>query len=129
MNKTKEELKTSYEKVCNDYLYKLLDNWNLDEHSNTGWWIGDEVGGMYCLNDDTFINIDDIIYCVNNDITEDMYNEYIDYITKCNDFGFGTINLNAFMKGAPRISDEQFKKLYILKNNLDDEINNIKENF
>ena len=45
-----------------------------------GYWIGDEVGGVYDYGDGMFtINMDDIIYCV-ADVTREQYIEWQEYI-------------------------------------------------
>lgn len=126
--KTREELRKDYESACNNYLYQLLSDWGYDYSANIGWWVGDDVGGIYCLEDDIFIRIDDIVYCVDNNISKDDYTYYTDYTTRCNNFGLETMNLNSFIKGAPRISDESFETLEQLKLDLENAIENTKEN-
>jgi hypothetical protein len=131
MRKTKENIKREYIRACNDYLYKLLDNWqfyedDVDAPCNFGWWVGDEVGGVFCLEDDTFIDMNDIRYCVDNDVDYETYTEYLDYITRCDGYGFDKINLNAFVKGAPRISNEQFDRLDKMRQEFHKTINEVK---
>ena len=130
MEKTKENIKKAYTMACNDYLYKLLENWGLyeDGDTNFGWWVGDEVGGVFCCEDDTFIDMNDIVYCVDNDVDYETYTDYIDYISKCHEYGFDKLNLNAYVKGAPRVSDEQFERLDNIKQELFDSIEDIKKN-
>ena len=93
-----------------------------------GYWIGDEVGGVYAYGDSIFINMDDIVYCVENDIQEKEYVEYQDYNVRANELGFDLINLQSWHKGAPRVSDETFKKFEAMKRDLNDAINQEKEN-
>lgn len=131
MMKNKESIKRAYRRACLDYLYQLLDDWGLyekdDDITKFGWWVGDEIGGVFCLEDDTFINMDEIRYCVDNNIDYDTYQDYLEYATKCYDFGFDHMNLNAFVIGAPRVSNEEFERLEMLQKNLDDAINDIKD--
>lgn len=122
---TKENIKKDYTCACNNYLDKLLENWGLRD--NPGWWVGDEIGGVYCCEDDIFINMNDIVYCVDNDVDWYTYTKYLDYTSRCCEFGFDNINLKSFVKGAPRISDENFERLYKIKQELNDSINEIKE--
>ena len=41
----KRNLKENYEKDCNAYLVELLNMW--DWSYKDGYWVGDEVGGLY----------------------------------------------------------------------------------
>lgn len=130
MEKNKEIIKRAYIRACNDYLYKLLDNWELYEGKDDVdfcWWVGDDVGGACCFDDDTFICMDDIRYCVDNDVEYNTYLDYIDYSCKCSEYGFGSMNLDAFVKGAPRVSNEQFEKLDGLKHDLYEAVDNVKK--
>ena len=133
MKKTRENIKREYTRACLDYLYQLLEDWGFYgedyENGNFGWWVGDEVGGVFCFEDDTFINMNDIKYCVDNGVDYDDYQEYQEYNARCVDFGFNTMNLNAFIKGAPRISNEEFENLEEIKQSLQDAIDNIKDKF
>jgi len=123
----KKQLRRDYETACNNYLYQLLSDWDYDCSMNIGWWVGDDVGGIYCLEDDIFININDIIYCVDNNVSRDDYTDYIGYIARCNNFGFETMNLNAFINGAPRISDESFERLEHIQLELEKSIEDLKK--
>ena len=130
--KTKEEIKEAYINACNDYVHKLMEIWNIldeDEEVDYSWWVGDEVGGVFCCDDDMFIDMNDIVYCVDNDVDHETYSNYIEYITKCEEYGFNTINLNAFVKGAPRVSDEEFRKLGEIKQQLYDTIEETKKKY
>jgi hypothetical protein len=121
IKKDTETIKLNYVRACNDYLYKLLDMWTIhwnDPDDGFGWWVGDEVGGIFCLEDDTFISMDDIRYCVDNEVSYDDYSDYLDYNVKCSDNGFDGMNLKAFIKGAPRVNDEVFEKIGTMKENL-----------
>ena len=124
MNKTKQ-LRTAYEKACNDYLSELLKMWELDSHY--GYWIGDEVGGVYDYDGGFSINMDDIIYCVLADVTREQYIEWQEYICDAAEFGFDTPNLRSFVRGCPRTSAETFKHLREIKAKLNDAIQDEKE--
>lgn len=115
MNKT-EQLRTAYEKACNDYLNELLKIWELDGHY--GYWIGDDVGGVYDYDGGFTINMDDIIYCVENGVTEQQYYEWQDYICDASEFGFSTPNFKSWMHGCPRTPRETFEKLRAMKRDL-----------
>ena len=126
---SKEYIKMNYETACYEYLKRLLFNWGYGDCtvSSVGWWVGDDIGGLFCFEDDTFINMDEIRYCVDNDVSQETYNEYIEYNLKCSEYGFENMNLNAFVKGAPRIQEEAFDGLDKQKKMLEESIERLKE--
>ena len=130
MERTKDSIKAllrqDYEKAVNGYLCELLRMWELDAHY--GYWIGDDVGGVYDYGDGSFdINLQDIIYCVLHDITREQYQEWQDYILDASEFGFATPNLRSFVRGCPRTPAETFQHLRELKATLNDAIQDEKE--
>lgn len=125
MNKAhKELLKENYEKACNDYVAALLTLWDLDGHC--GYWIGDDVGGVYDIDGWITLDMQDIVYCVENNVTQKEVSEWQDYFIKCHEYNLPTLNLNAWHKGAPR---HDFTKLDALKKDLNDAIENEKNKF
>ena len=132
MKKTKDAVKRNLReqwlKAVRGYLCELLNMWELDSYY--GYWIGDEIGGVYDYGGGTFtIGMDDIIYCVEHDVTEKLYMEWQDYLCDAAEFGFDTPNLKSWMMGCPRTSQEVFKKLREMKKILDDAIKAEKEKF
>jgi len=130
MKKTKDavkrQLKEQWKKACEGYLCELLRVWELDGYY--GYWIGDEVGGVYDYGDGMFtINMDDIIYCVEDDVTREQYIEWQEYICDAAEFGFATPNLRSFVRGCPRTSAETFKHLREIKAMLNDAVQEEKE--
>ena len=114
----KQSLKEQWEKACNGYLVELLRMWELDAHY--GYWIGDEVGGVYDYGDGMFtINMDDIIYCVENDVTRKTFDEWSEYICDAAEFHFDMPNLRSWCNGCPRTPQEVFERLRGLKADLD----------
>ena len=123
---TKEKLKKQYEAACNAYLAELLKMWELDAYY--GYWIGDEVGGVYDYADGSIdISMADIIYCVENDVTREQFDEWSEYICDASEFHFATPNLKSWMKGCPRTPKEVFEKLRKMKQDLNEAINEEKE--
>ena len=117
-------LKENYEKACNDYVAALLNLWELDGFY--GYWIGGEVGCVYDYGNGIFtIDMQDIVYCVENGVTSEEYEQWQDYCVKCSEYRLPILNLNAWHKGAPR---HDFTKLDALKKDLDDAIEDYKNN-
>lgn len=122
MEKTKDavkrQLKKQWAKACNGYLAELLRMWELDAYY--AYWIGDEVGGVLDYGGGAFtIGMDDIIYCVEHDVTEEEYREWSDYCVEASEFGFTTPNLKSWHMGCPRTPQETFDRLRKLKADLD----------
>ena len=130
MNKTKDSIKAilreQWENACNGYLVELLRMWDLDAHY--GYWIADEVGGVYDYGDGMMtINMDDIIYCVENDVESKEYTAWQEYICDAAEFGFDTPNLKSWCHGCPRTPQEVFERLRGLKADLAKAVEDEKE--
>lgn len=70
------------------------------------------MGGVYDYGDGSIdINMADIIYCVENDISREEFDEWSAYIVEATEFGFTTPNLKSWHKGCPRTPQEVFDKL------------------
>ena len=132
MKKTKDavkrQLKEQWEQACNGYLVELLRMWELDAYY--GYWIGEEIGGVYDYGGGMFtIGMDDIIYCVEHDVTENQYMEWQEYLCDAAEFGFDKPNLKSWMMGCPRTSPEVFEKLRKMKAELNEAIKAEKEKY
>ena len=132
MNKTKDStkamLREQWEKACNGYLVELLRMWELDAYY--GYWIGEEIGGVYDYGDGMFtIGMNDIIYCVEHDIGREQYIEWQEYCCDAAEFGFDTPNLKSWMMGCPRTQPEVFEKLRKMKAELNEAIKAEKEKY
>lgn len=125
--KNKQQLKENYEKACNAYVVELLRMWDLDDTGYYGYWIGDDIGGVYAYGDNIFLNMSDIIFCVENDVEEKEYEDWQDYTIFANEFKQSVPNFPSWHKGCPRLSKEQQDKLIALKKNLNDCINEFKD--
>ena len=126
MNKTKKKLRKDWEQACNGFLTELLRMWELDAYY--GNWIAEEVGGVYDYGDGMFtISMDDIIYCVENDVKRDQYTEWLEYCCEALEFGFDTPNLRSWMRGCPRTPAETFERLRKMKADLNKEVESEKD--
>ena len=77
-------LKENYEKACNDYVRALLTLWGVDYRY--GYWVNGEVGGVYDCDGWIFLNMQDIVYCVENGVTSEEYEQWQEYGIKCNEY-------------------------------------------
>ena len=122
-------LREDYEKACNAYLLALANMWEWDCSGDYGYWIGDEVGGLYAYGDSTFINMEDIIYCVENSISKETYFDWQEYCVWAANFGQNTPNLKAWCNGCPRVDESTQKKLMDMRKELEDLIKETKAKF
>lgn len=120
-------LKTSYEDACNNYLLALLNMWELD--AKHGYWIGDVVGDSYANGDTVFIDMQNIIFCVENNVCLEKYMEYTEYFINCQEYNFRCPSLEEYVKGCPTIPQETFEKLDELKRRMEECINDTNSKF
>lgn len=102
-------LKERFEAVANDYLNAFLEQFELDAHY--GFWVGDEVGGLYINGNLYYVDFEEMRYIVDNNVSEKTYIEWFDYCDKCLAFDKPHPSLEAWCKGCPKISDEEWKRL------------------
>ncbi len=122
----KQQLKEQWRQAVRGYQAALLNMWELDAHY--GYWIGGEEGSVYDYGDGMFtISIDDMIYCVDCDVTREQYMEWQEYIVDAAEFGFTIPNLRSYLRGCPRTPPEVFEKLRAMKRELDKSVEEAKK--
>ena len=122
----KARLNEQWKQACEGYLAELLRMWELDAYY--GYWIGDEVGGVYDYADGAIcIGMDDMKYCVEHDVTRKQFDEWSNYICEATEFDLPTPNLRSWMAGCPRTPHEAFVRLRQLRDDLNEAIEKEKE--
>lgn len=110
----KAALKRTFEETAIGYLKLLCTDWELDEEY--GYWIGDEIGGLYDLADGyVTITYDDMRFCVENDVSLEEYNDWQNYCLFCHEYKQTIPNFKSWHRGCPRISKETRELLKKLK--------------
>jgi hypothetical protein len=112
-----KQLRTAYDKACNNYLNELLKMWELDGHY--GYWNSDRPGTIYHYGETHNLSMEDIIYCVEYSISEDTVLAWEDHLLDAAEFGFSLPNLNAWCHGCPRVDEATFKRLRQMKCDLE----------
>ena len=129
MEKTKDdvkkEIRRQFECACNRYVLELLRMWGLDSYY--GYWIGNEVGGVYDYDGCFTISMEDIIYIVEHDVEKEQYWEWQEYCVDAMEFNMDTPNLRSWMMGCPRTPKETFGRLRGLKADIARAVNEEKE--
>ena len=116
----KEALMVQWLKAVQGYLCALLEAWELSSYY--GYWIGGEIGSLYDYGGSFTITMDNIIYCVEHDVTHDQYMEWQEYCCDAAEFNFTTPNLRSWMAGCPRTPEATFENLRALKAELNNAI-------
>ena len=112
---TKKILKDEFWKVANRYLLELCNMWGINAMETDGFWVADEIGGVWCFGDDSFINYDDIRYCVENDVLHNTYLDWSDYCVWAKEFNQTIPNLKSWCNGCPIVSKEMQRRLSDMK--------------
>jgi len=113
----KKDLRQQWEQACNGYLNELLRMWDL--HAHYGYWVAEEVGGLYDYAGEWTISMNDIIYCVEHDVEYHDYQEWSDYCVDAHEFNLPIPNIKSWMMGCPRTSEENFDNLRKAKADLE----------
>lgn len=123
----KEYLKLNLQKACNGYAAALCKMWDMEV--SDGYWIGEEVGGLWDNGDMVTISLCDMVYCVENDIAFKEFQEWEEYNVACLHFHFTTMNLKSWHMGAPRIPQSTFDRLYGYENDFYDAVDKVNSEF
>lgn len=123
---SKEKAREYFVKGCNEYLRLFCEKHDYDYEEAKESWVANCVGDVTCVGD-IFVGMQTIITDIEMDAPEEEFVKWYDYNLVAHEFGFNTPNFESWLKGCPRVSEETFKKLQGLKNDLDDAIKSEKE--
>ena len=118
---SKEKAREYFVKGCNEYLRLFCEKHDYDYEEAKESWVANCVGDVTCVGD-IFVGMQTIITDIEMDAPEDEFIKWYDYNLVANEFGFNTPNFESWLRGCPRVSEDTFKKLQGLKNDLDDAI-------
>ena len=118
---SKEKAREFFVKGCNEYLRLFCEKHDFDYEEAKESWVANCVGDVTCVGD-IFVGMQTIITDIEMDAPEDEFIKWYDYNLVANEFGFKTPNFDHWLRGCPRVSEDTFKKLQGLKNDLDNAI-------
>lgn len=118
---SKEKAREYFVKGCNEYLRLFCEKHDFDYEEAKDSWVANCVGDVTCVGD-IFVGMQTIITDIEMDAPKEEFIKWYDYNLVANEFGFTTPNFESWLRGCPRVSDETFKKLQGLKNDLDNAI-------
>ena len=123
---SKDKAREYFVKGCNEYLRLFCEKHDFDYEEAKESWVANCVGDVTWVGD-IFVGMQTIITDIEMDAPEDEFIKWYDYNLVAHEFGFNTPNFESWLRGWPRVSEETFKKLQGLKNDLDDAIKSEKE--
>lgn len=120
MKLTREELRLNYNEACNAYLMAFCEKHGFDYADAARSWVGGDIGGITeCA--DYIVRMADIITDIDMDAPEDEYAKYYDYCLRVHSIANGelkTPNYESWLRGCPRMEEEQIKRLEELQQDI-----------
>ena len=122
------ELRLNYEKACQAYVNALYELWNVD--AIYCWWVGDRVGvNVLVVNTEHCLSMDDVIFCVENEVSYDEFLDNEDYNSWAIEFGVNCINIKHWHMGNHGAPEEERERLTKLKKDFEDAVDDCKSKF
>lgn len=117
----KRNFKNNYETACNDYVKELCKRyeWCYED----GWWVSDEIGGIFCVSDIEYsLSMNDIKLLVDENVDFKIFSEWWDYnliisyaiMLYPNNDKYHMVNLHTWLNNYPdnkKISREELNKI------------------
>lgn len=125
MAKKQSNLLKAYNKAVDAYTERLLAMWGID--GLYCYWVSDDRSGVFCVGDDVFLNVGDVISCVEGNYDYRSVCEWQEYNVRASKYGLNNINLVSWFMGAPRTSEATFRKFEEMEKCLSDSIQEEKE--
>lgn len=133
----REELRLSYNSACNAYLAAFCEKHGYDYEPDA--WVGNDPGGIAEVGD-LFVSMADMLTDIDRDAPEEEYIKYYDYRMRVGGICGGkleTPNYDSWLRGCPRMDEEQIARLEELQRDVRsaemnlkveiDRINNLKQ--
>lgn len=129
----RKELKQRLIEVVNDYMEAWCDKHEYQYEDDM--WVGNDYGGI-CAVGDLFVSFDDVRYDVDNDLPEEIFEDWYWYSLEIEELGCeNNVNLRSYAMGCRPYTEEQLESIRQAKKNveaaqeiLEDLIKNTKAN-
>ena len=118
---SKELARAHFIRGCNECLRVFCEKHDFDFEEAKDSWVGGSIGEITMCGD-YYVAMPTIIADIEHDAPEEEFIKWYDYNLVAHEFGFNTPNFESWLLGCPRVSEETFKKLQGLKNDLDNAI-------
>lgn len=107
----------SHIKILTQWFIKLYFEEDYDIDQIQDLYVGQELGGMFEIND-RFFHFSDAYYCLKHQVKSDVLFDWYDYNLLWHPYNH-YINLQSWVKGCPRRSDEEFNSIYEAQKRVD----------
>lgn len=118
-------LKENYENACNEYLNAFCSTYELQYEKDA--WVAGDVGTIALIGD-YYIDFQDMMYMLNNNIAFDEWLRWYDYSLDAHDLGLDVPNFPSWCKGCPRLTEEQIQGIKDKRQELKELIDSYKKN-
>lgn len=118
MKLTREELRLNYNEACNAYLLAFCEKHGYDHEPDA--WAANDPDGIAEIAD-MFVAMSDIITDIDRDAPEEEYVKYYDYCLRVGSIAGGELtvpNYDSWLRGCPRMDEEQIKRLEELQQDI-----------
>lgn len=110
-----QKTKQQFNDACNAYLEAFCEKHGFDYDEAANSWVANDVGGT-CLVGDMYASFNDIKTDIDMNAPEVEFYFYYYYSLDAYDLGFNCPNYLNWLRGCPRLSEEQIKSLREAKN-------------
>ena len=121
-----QKTKQQFNDACNAYLKLFCEKHGFDYEEAANSWVAGEAGGV-CALGDYFVSFEDMKTDIDNDAPKDEYWLYYDYSLEAHELGFICPNYANWIRGYPRLSEEQRKSIIEAKNRVYEAKNRVYE--
>ena len=117
-NKRIEASIREYKDACNNILAEFAEKYEVQVDSDC--WVAGDVGTVACINEEFYLNMEDIILMLEMDVSFDEMLMWWDYNMDVSLLGLNSINLRSWLNGAPRYKPEQIERLKSLRKEIEE---------
>lgn len=117
---SREELRLNYNAACNAYLAAFCEKHGYDYEPDA--WVGNDPGGIAEVGD-LFVSMVDMLTDIDRDAPGEEYVKYYDYCLRVGSIANGkleTPNYDSWLRGCPRMDEEQIARLEELQRDIRD---------
>lgn len=101
MNDTVKKLQHDYKAACDAYLHRFCELIEMDKYYAD--WV--DVGGIAEIGD-YYVSMQDMITAVEHNVGYEQFIKWYDYTLRAGALSLPTPNLDAWLRGCPRYSEE-----------------------
>lgn len=105
-------------KILTQWFIKLYFKEDYDIDQIQDLYVGQELGGTFEINDH-FFHFSDAYYCLKHQVKSDVLFEWYDYNIMWHPYKH-YININSWVKGCPRRSDEEYNRILEAQRRVDE---------